>query len=313
MKRSQAIALMVLVTLLWSIAGVVTRHLDSARSFEVTFWRSLFNALTLIVALTCWRGWSLWSGIWRAGWAVWASGACWAVMYTAFMMAMTLTSVANVLVTMAVGPLLTALMARMALDHRLPQRTWLAIIVGGIGIAWMFARDTGTGLSLLGTLVAFAVPMAAAINWTMLQHASQSAARGEASPDMMPAVLIGALLSALLTLPLAAPLQASAHDIGLLALLGAIQLAAPCLLLVRVSRELPAPEIALLGLLEVVFGIALAWIGANETPSPAALTGGTLVLAALVANALAAPRQLREAGRVPLAGNPAQPIETGGA
>jgi hypothetical protein len=43
---------MVLVTLLWSIAGVVTRHLDAARSFEVTFWRSLFNALALL-SLCC--------------------------------------------------------------------------------------------------------------------------------------------------------------------------------------------------------------------------------------------------------------------
>ena len=51
MTHRRAVALMVLVTLLWSIAGVVTRHLDAARSFEVTFWRSLFNALTLAVGL----------------------------------------------------------------------------------------------------------------------------------------------------------------------------------------------------------------------------------------------------------------------
>src|SRR5262245_50692246 len=51
MTHRRAVALMVLVTLLWSIAGVVTRHLDSARSFEVTFWRSLFNAIALAIAL----------------------------------------------------------------------------------------------------------------------------------------------------------------------------------------------------------------------------------------------------------------------
>mgnify|MGYP006906552357 CR=1 FL=1 len=43
---------MILATLLWSIAGVVTRQLDGARSFEVTFWRSFFNALALVIALT---------------------------------------------------------------------------------------------------------------------------------------------------------------------------------------------------------------------------------------------------------------------
>ena len=44
----------------------------------------------------------------------------------------------------------------------------------------------------------------------------------------------------------------------LLALLGSVQLALPCLLVVRLSRELPAPEIALLALLEVLFGVAWA-------------------------------------------------------
>ena len=44
---------MVVVTLMWSIAGVVTRHLEAARSFEVTFWRSVFNALALARAADC--------------------------------------------------------------------------------------------------------------------------------------------------------------------------------------------------------------------------------------------------------------------
>ena len=47
---------MIAATLMWSIAGVVTRHLDSARSFEVTFWRSAFNALALLAMLMWLRG-----------------------------------------------------------------------------------------------------------------------------------------------------------------------------------------------------------------------------------------------------------------
>ena len=108
---------------------------------------------------------------------------------------------------------------------------------------------------------------------------------------MLPAVLIGATLSALATLPLAYPLQASGHDMGLLALLGVAQLAIPCLLVVRLSRELPAAEIALLGLLEVLFGVTWAWLGASEQPSPATLTGGSLVIAALILNEVLAIRQ----------------------
>ena len=74
MSHRRAVMLMIVVALLWSMAGVVSRHLEGARSFEVTFWRSAFNALALAVALTSLRGSSLWSGIARAPRMVWASG-----------------------------------------------------------------------------------------------------------------------------------------------------------------------------------------------------------------------------------------------
>jgi drug/metabolite transporter (DMT)-like permease len=283
---------MVLVTLLWSTAGVVSRHLEAAQSFEVTFWRSGFNALGLAIALTVLRGPALWRGLLRSPRAVWVSGVCWSVMFTAFMVALTMTRVANVLVTMAIGPLVTALFARLFLHHRLPVRTWVAIAVAGAGIAWMFGHEVqaADARSLLGMAVALAVPLAAAVNFTVLQHISHGEVAGE-SQDMLPAVLIGALLSALFTLPLAWPLQASLHDLVLLAGLGVFQLALPCLLVVGLTRVLPAPEIALLGLLEVVFGVLWAWVGAGEAPGPTALTGGALVLGALVGNELIALRR----------------------
>ena len=288
MTHRRAVALMILTTLLWSIAGIVTRQLDAARSFEVTFWRSLFNALALMVALSALRGPALWRGIARARWPLWASGGCWSMMFTGFMVAMTLTTVANVLLVMAICPLVTALFARVFLNQRLPTRTWLAILVGGAGIAWMFGGESTRGASPLGTLVALAVPLAAATNWTVLQFVAHGK-HGNRRPepiDMLPAVLIGALLSALATLPLALPFAASAHDLGLLALLGVAQLAIPCLLAVRLSRELPAAEIALLGLLEVLFGVTWAWLGAGEQPAATTLTGGALVIGALLANEL---------------------------
>ena len=86
------------------------------------------------------------------------------------------------------------------------------------------------------------------------------------------------------SLPLAWPLQASTHDLSLLALLGVFQLAIPCLLAVRLARVLSAPEVALLALLEVVFGVAWAWLGAEESPSAHVLGGAALVLFALGAN-----------------------------
>ena len=286
MTHRQAVWVMVAAALMWSIAGVVSRHLEVARSFEVTFWRSAFNALALVVLLSWLRGPAvLLQSLKTGGRALWVSGLCWCVMFTAFMVALTLTTVANVLVTMSIGPLLTALLARVLLGHRLAPRTWGAIALAGIGIAWMYGHEVSAGdpQHFLGTVVALAVPVSAAINWTLLQYLKSHASGGA---DMLPAVLLGALLSALLTLPLAWPLAASAQDMGLLALLGVVQLAIPCLMAVAAARVLSAPEISLLGLLEVVFGVAWAWLGAGETPSTAVLGGGLLVLAALVGNGL---------------------------
>jgi drug/metabolite transporter (DMT)-like permease len=130
------------------------------------------------------------------------------------------------------------------------------------------------------------VPVAAAVNWTVIQHN-----RGARQQDMLPAVLIGALISALVTLPLSLPFAASGRDLALLALLGTVQLAIPCLLAVTVARTLPAPEISLLALLEVVFGVLWAWLGANEAPSLPVIGGGLLVLGALAGNELVALRQ----------------------
>ncbi len=272
---------MVLATFLWGTAGVVTRQIEYAQGFEVTFWRSAFTVLALLVILPLWRGPGVWARIaWRQP-ELWLSGLCWAVMFTAFMVALTLTGVARVLVTMAFGPFLTALLARVVTGRRLPLRTWVAIGVAGAGMAWMFAGQIGQAADArawLGSVVALGVPMAAAVNWTVTQR---SQATGSAV-DLVPAVLLGALISSAAMAPLAWPLSASAADLGWLAALGVGQLAIPCVLAMLCARVLPAAEVALLGLLEVVFGITLVWALAGEAPRPEVLQGGALVLGAML-------------------------------
>lgn len=288
LTHNQAVFGMVAVTLMWSTAGVVTRHLESARGFEITFWRSLFTALSLLVLLPLLQGRGVWARLRHGGRVLWLSGLCWSVMFTAFMMALTLTTVANVLVTMAVGPLLTALVARFTIGHRIPARTAAAILVAGAGIAYMYGHQLAGG-QVAGTLVALLVPMAAAVNWTITQRLHM---RGE-DVDLVPAVLVGALLSSLYTFPLARPFQATGHDLALLGFLGLTQLAIPCALAVVCARVLKAPEVALLALLEVIFGIVLAWLGADEVPGPTVLGGGALVIGALVVNEILGWKQRR--------------------
>ena len=200
------------------------------------------------------------------------------------MMALTLTTAANVLITMSLAPLFTAVLAHFMLGHAVAQRTWVAIALAGCGIVWMYAAGfDGNPRHLLGTAVALCVPLAGAINWNVSQRA-----RG--SVDLVPAVLIGAALSAAVTLPLSWPLRASLHDVAWLGVLGVFQLAIPCVLAVRAARVLPAPEMSLLSLLEIVFAIAWVWLATDEKPTTAVVLGGLLVLSALVTNQLLALR-----------------------
>jgi len=77
----------------------------------------------------------------------------------------------------------------------------------------------------------------------------------------------------------------------IMAILGVAQLGFPCMLMVSAARNLSAPEISLLALLEVLLGPIWAWLGAGEVPAPETLSGGAVVLAALVFNELLALRE----------------------
>jgi len=275
---------MVVAPVLWSSAGVVTRHIERAEPLEQVFWRSLFAFAFVAVALVFLRA-NPFKAVRAAGLAGLFSGAMWAVMFTAFVIALSMTTTANTLVTMSISPLLTALCAWLLLSDPIPPRAWVAAAAASAGIAWMFASSMDDAGHVGGMLVALLVPLASALNLVALRAS-------HARVDLVPAVMLGGLLSALVALPLALPFNASGKDLVLLSLLGIFQLGLPCMLLVIASRHLLAPELALLGLLEVVLGPLWAWLGAGEVPARATLLGGAVVLAALIGNELAAFRRI---------------------
>lgn len=282
-RRGVALALMVIAPVLWSMAGVLTRQVQSAGAFEMAFWRSSFAAVFVFFALLFLQDRRPWDTLREAGVPGLVSGAMWAVMFTCFIVALTLTTVANVLVVSSLGPLCTALLAFFMLREPIPGRSWLAIVAASLGMGAMF----GAGFSaddprhVAGLALALTIPIAGAINIVVLRKSA-------AHLDLMPAVMLGALISAAVTLPFALPWMASARDFAVLAALGIFQLGVPCLMLVLAARTLTAPEIALLALLEVILGPLWTWLGAGEVPAGSTLAGGAIVLAALAGNEAAA-------------------------
>jgi drug/metabolite transporter (DMT)-like permease len=277
MTRAAALGLMVAAPVLWSTAGVVTRHVERATPFEMVFFRSLFAFLFVGIVLLLLRKNPL-----RVAPPAVISAGLWALMFTTFMIALSFTTTANTLVVMSLAPLLTTILASLFLKDPVPSGTWIAAGAATLGIAWMFASDLNahTPRDLLGKLIALTVQNASATNFVVLRASS-------ASSDLRSAVMLGGLISALVCLPLALPFHATGKDVALLAFLGIFQLGLPCTLLVLASRKLLAPEISLIALLEVLLGPLWAWLGAGEVPARATLTGGAIVLGALVLNELA--------------------------
>ena len=240
-------------------------------------------------------------------------------MFTAFMVALTLTSVANVLVTMAVGPLFTALIARSSsatacrrapgprssspARHRLDVRGRQARRPAAAGTLVRAVRARGRARSTGPCCSTSVMPRAG----RALPRRPGTRGRLPGAPASDPKTCCPRCSSARCCrrwrrCRSPGRSQTNAHDLGLLALLGVIQLALPCLVVVRLTRVLPAPELALLSLLEVLFGVAWAWLGAGERPPSTALAGGALVLGALIATetpALRRARRCRDACRPP--------------
>ncbi|TMG76501.1 MAG: DMT family transporter, partial [Betaproteobacteria bacterium] len=180
MTRAGGLAVMMAAPVLWSTAGVVTRQVELATAFELVFWRSLFAFVFVAIVLLTLRRNPL-----KMGWPGLLSGALWGVMFTAFMVALTLTTTANALVVMSVSPLLTTMLASVVLRDPVPTGTWIAALAAALGIAWMFGSDleAHTARDRSGMLVAFAIPIAAAINVVTLRAVA-------ARLDLRPAVML---------------------------------------------------------------------------------------------------------------------------
>ncbi len=295
-EHKVGIVAMVACGLLWSTAGLLTRATTVTNGWEATFWRSSFLALVVGLLLVWRHGGGLPKRIMAMGWYGLVSGLAWATMLTCFMLALTRTTVANTLVILGVLPFFAAFAGWLALREQVPKRTWIAMAAASAGIGLMFHDAFRTG-NAAGSLIALAIPVAAAVNYVAVKLA-----RGRV--DLIPSLALGGALSALIALPWAFPITAGVGDLGLYATLAVFQLALPGILYLTLAvPRLSAAEVGLLSLLEVILGPLWVWLSRGEEPGAAVLLGGLIVVLALAANegiALAIERRaLRRALRHP--------------
>jgi drug/metabolite transporter (DMT)-like permease len=277
MNRPRGTLLVLLAALCWSTAGLIVRHIES-RGLPVVFARSAFMALSVGLYLTLIHRQRLVEIFRQAGRTSAISGLLLGASFVLFILAITEMPVANAYVLMSASPLVSALLGRWWLGERLSPTILAAILIALFGIGVMFADGMGP-MSLTGALCAAGVALAFGANVVLLRRKSHV--------DMVPSAFLGGLFSAFATLPFAQVDAIPLGDLPWLAVLGFVQLGAGLILFVHGTRHLPSAEASLLTLAEAVMAPVWVWLAYAETPGPATLLGGLIVLGAVVLQTLA--------------------------
>jgi drug/metabolite transporter (DMT)-like permease len=260
----------------WSSGGLIAR-LVTTSPWTTSLWRSLFASLFLVLVLRIVRGRSI-VAQWRdGGRPVVAVAVCMALASTCFIFSLAHTSVANTLILISTGPYVAGLLGWLLLGERVAPRTWLTMGVTLAGALIMVSDSYSRG-AIVGDLLAIVMAGSFATATVLVRRHPEI--------QMAPASALATSLTALVALPFAEPLQTGPRDLALLALFGVGNYGTGFLLFMAGARWIPAAQSALIGMLETVLGPLWVWLVVNERPGLATLTGGALILAALLANTL---------------------------
>ncbi|PYN49482.1 MAG: EamA family transporter [Candidatus Rokuibacteriota bacterium] len=260
----------------WSSGGLIAR-LVTTSPWTTSLWRSLFASLFLVVVLWIARRRSILAQ-WRdGGRPVVAVAVCMALASTCFLFSLAHTSVANTLILISTGPYVAGLLGWLWLGERVAPRTWLTMGVALAGAVIMVSDSYSRG-TIVGDLLALVMATSFAIATVLVRRYPET--------PMAPASALATTLTALVALPFSEPLETGPRDLALLALFGVGNYGTGFLLFMAGARSIPAAQSALVGMLETVLGPLWVWLVLNERPAAATLTGGALILAALLANTL---------------------------
>jgi len=267
-----------LAAVAWSTAGVLQRQLTLDTSTQV-LGRALFAAAALLAYVAVVDRGRVLQAFRSVGLAGIAVALCVATASGSFIAALNHTSVARVLFILAVSPVLGALLARVTLGEPISRRTVLAMGLAVVGVTVMLGAPgegsvAGDGLAFLAAL-SFAV-MVVITRW---RH----------DVSMAPATCLSQVILVAAFLPFASPGEIGGDDVFWLAALGIGQIGLGFALLTVGARLIPAAQVGLITLLEVVLGPLWVWLALDERPSTLTLVGGAIVIGAIVTQTRAAP------------------------
>ncbi len=290
---ARGVALVLLAGVFWSIAGLVVRLIHEVVEWQILFYRSVALVIVLLCYVAARQGGAVVPAFRAAGRAAGLAGVFLGTGFACWIFAMTHTTIANALFVLSAAPFLSALLARLALGERVRRVTLACMAVSMAGIAVMVVEGIALG-TLAGNLFALGAAAGfAAFSVTL---------RAGKAVDMTPAVcwagVWSAVLGAVMLLAGGRGFAISAHDLALCALMGFVQVGMGLILYTIGSRHVPAAELTLLSLTEVVLGPVWVWWGVGEVPGLYTMLGGAIVLGAISVQAMSGIRRRPPVGVV---------------
>ncbi|MBN9243646.1 MAG: DMT family transporter [Mesorhizobium sp.] len=290
--------LVFLSALMWSFGGTFARYLGSLDSWTVVFWRSVWAA-AFLVGFMIWRdGWrgtiALFRGMGLPGLAV---AVCFATASATFVVALSYTTVANILLMQAGVPLLAAFLAWLLFRERVSAATWVAIAAVIAGVAIMVSESLDGTVSPIGNGLALLISTVVAVATVLT--------RRFAHVRMTPATCLGTLFAAAFAASQASAFAVSGRDMGFLFGFGVVNLGLGLAFFATGARMVPAAIAALLGTFEPLLGPIWVWLVHGEVPSVRTLIGGAVVFVALITHIALEARRLARPVRPGVTGIPA--------
>ncbi len=277
---------------LWSFGPVIVRHMINGQQyvFEYLFCRGVSISIILICYLFYREGFDCYNNFKKIGIPGLIGGISLGVAFTGFIYSITMTTAAVTLFMLAVMPFIAAIIGYIFLRESLRKLTLLAMVIAFVGVIIMIYNDS-LGGSILGALLGFASATGFAVYTVTIRWRPQT-------PKFTTVFLAGLFCAIFSFIMLGASFNSFyiIPSINIyLSLLHGLIVASGLILFSLGGKYLPAAELALLSLMEVVGGIFwvwLPWLGINEVPSLTTIIGGVIITFAVIIHGMGAKRKI---------------------
>ena len=256
-----------------SWGGFIIRSFEQASVWQILLLRSFFFMLALISFLVATYKRNIIVIFKKAGFPAVLGGLVMSLSFIAFVVAMTSTTVANVVFIISTQTMFLAIFGYFYLKEKVSLVSFISILLAMSGILVMVGDSLSSG-SFFGNLVALAIP----INFSILVMII----RKNKNLDMVPAIFYSGIFSVFYGLVLSESFIFTSHDILMGFFLGVPQLALGFICITIGSRSTPSATIGLLMLTETLCGPLWVWLFLNEIPPLSVLIGGAIIVLAII-------------------------------